>query len=277
MKHKTYSWTQRDRKTIFANCWSPEKESDKTILFVHGLGDHSGRYNNWAEKFSTKGFNFFAVDLYGHGKSSGKRGHARSLDVLLDDIDLMFEKAGELFPGSRLVLYGHSMGGNLVLNHVIRRNRPVDAVIVTSPWLKMYREPSYALIVVASIARKFYPSLTVRTPLKAEQISHDRDVNSTYSNDPLVHNRISLQLFFELYNSGLYAMRNVYKINYPFLIMHGTADTITSPKASENYVMNTGKRTTLKLWEGQYHELHHEAVADEVFQYIIDWLQEYNL
>ncbi len=277
MKYSTYSWTSPDQKIIFARCWRTEKITDKTILFVHGLGEHSGRYKGWAGKFADDGYNFLAIDLHGHGKSGGKRGHARSVAVMLDDIDLMFVKAGELFPGHRLILYGHSMGGNLVLNHVICRNPVVHAVIVTSPWLKMYREPSYAVMTLASILKKCWPSLTIKTPLRGEDLSHDPEVPEKYQRDPLVHNKISLALFFSLHESGIHAMRNVYKINHPFLIMHGTADTITSHRASEKYVLNTSSRTRLKLWEGQYHELHHEIIAGEVFMYITDWLKEFNL
>ncbi len=277
MKHKTFSWTSGDKKTIFAQCWMPDQETKKSILFVHGLGEHSGRYDKWAKRFTENGYNFLALDLRGHGKSAGKRGHARSLSVLLDDIDLMFAHAEEIFPGHRLILYGHSMGGSLVLNHVIRRNHPLSALIVTSPWLRLTREPPWGTVVLASLMNKIYPSFTVKSTIKPDQLSHDPEFSSRYTTDPLVHNKISVRLFFELHEAGKFALRNVYKINYPFLLMHGTADTITSPRASENYVMNTSKKTRLKLWEGQYHELHNELVADEVFRYIIDWLRENNL
>ncbi len=277
MKQKTYSWSSGDKRKIFARCWRPEDDAGKTILMVHGLGEHSDRYRTWAEKFTTNGYSFLAIDLRGHGRSAGKRGHAKSLGVLLDDIDLLYNKATRLFPENKLILYGQSMGGNLVLNHVISRNRPIDALIVTSPWLRLYRDPSYAVTVLASIAKKFYPSLTVRTPLRPENFSHDPAVVKDFLDDPLVHDRISLRLYFELYNAGLYALRNVYKINYPFLLMHGTEDKITSSRASRDYVMNTGNKTRLKLWEGQYHELHQELIRDDVFEYIMNWLKEYNL
>ncbi len=277
MKHETFSWISGDKKDIFAQCWRPDTDTDKSILFVHGLGEHSGRYHHWAERFTQNGYNFLAVDLRGHGRSDGKRGHTKSITYLLDDIDLMFSNADRLFPGSRLILYGHSMGGNLVLNHVITRNPNVDALIVTSPWLRLYKDPSYAVIVLSSLMKRFYPSLSVKTPIKADQLSHNPEVSKLYTGDPFVHNRISLRLFFDLYNAGLFAQRNVYKINHPFLIMHGTADTITSAKASEKYVLNTGRQTRLKLWEGLYHELHNEQISDEVFSYIINWLKEYNL
>ena len=277
MKHTTYSWISTDNKNLFAQCWESEESNGKSVLFVHGLGEHSGRYETWAKKFCENGYNFLAIDLHGHGRTEGKQGHAKSLSVLLDDIDLMFDHAAQMFAGHKLILYGHSMGGNLVLNHIIRRNRHVDAVIVTSPWLKLYSEPSYASMILSTVMKRIYPSMTVKTPLKPEQLSHDQGITIGYASDPLVHNKISLRIFFELYDSGNYALRNVYKINHPFLIMHGTADTITSHKASESFVMNTSKRTRLKLWDGQYHELHNELISDEVFDYIQGWLKEYNL
>ena len=108
-------------------------------------------------------------------------------------------------------------------------------------------------------------------------MSHDPEVARNCISDPLNHNKISLRLLYNIYDAGLYALRNVYKINYPFLLMHGTEDNITSPKASEDYVMNTTKRTHLKLWEGQYHELHNEVIYKDIFKYIIDWLAEYDI
>lgn len=278
MTHRTYNWTTKNKnRTLFAQCWRPETDSDKTILLIHGLGEHSGRYERWAELFVDKGYNFLSFDLRGHGKSTGKRGHAKSLNILLGDIDFLFSKAKKLFSGSKFILYGHSMGGNLVLNHIILRNHPVAAVIVTSPWLKLKQEPSKALISIVFFLKRFFPSLTIPNGLNAEDISHDPEVVKNYTSDPLNHNKISLKLFSEIYKSGYFALRNVYKINSPFLLMHGTADKITSPQASENYVMNTSERTHLKLWEGQYHELHNELIYKEVFEYIINWLKTHNL
>ncbi len=277
MEHKTYYWKTKDKKKLFANCWRSKNEKGITILFIHGLGEHSGRYEHWAEKFTKQGYNFISFDLRGHGKSSGIRGHAKSIFSLLHDVDLLFHKAGEMFPEQKFILYGHSMGGSIALNHIIRVNKPVSALIVSSPWLKMFKEPPYPLISLISLLNKFIPHLTIKVPFQPEQISHDPEVVKNYKKDPLIHNKISIRLFHEMYYSGYHALRNVYKINYPFLLMHGTEDKITSPKTSENYVMNTSERTSLKLWDGQYHELHNELIQDEVFHYIIQWLKKFEL
>ncbi len=274
MKNESYLWQATDKKKIFAQSWLPEKDNKKLIILIHGLGEHSSRYESWASLFNEKGYTMLSMDLRGHGKSEGKRGHAKSINQLMDDIDLLYTRAGELFPEYKKILYGNSMGGTLALNHVILRNRPISALIITSPWLKLVNEPSTFQITITHFLKRFLPSLTTSNRIKAEQISHDPEVVREYERDPLLYNRISLQMFHVIYQAGYHALRNVYKINYPFLLMHGTADSITSSKASESYLMNTGQGTRLKLWENQYHELHHELIRQEVFEYIINWLTE---
>ena len=169
---------------------------------------------------------------------------------------------------------GHSLGGNIAINYVIASTKTVDALICTSPWLKLTNPPSKALIKILQPLLKIAPGLTISNGLDPKDISSIEEEVQKYSNDPLVHGKISIGLFNSVYEGGLNALRNVYKINCPFLLMHGTADNICSPKASEEYVMNTSDRTRLKLWEGGYHELHHEPIRDEVFDYTIQWLKE---
>jgi alpha-beta hydrolase superfamily lysophospholipase len=274
MNNQTYTWLAKDGIKLFGQSWKADNDLKKLIILVHGLGEHCSRYEHWALLFNNKGYSVISMDLHGHGQSEGKRGHVKSLDVLLDDIDVLFEKSDELFPGYKKILYGHSMGGNLVLNHVIKRNRRINAVIVTSPWLKLVSEPSSLVLKITGFLKIILPSLTISNQLKAEQISHDPEVVRNYERDPLNHDRISLKMFHEVYQGGYHALRNVYKINCPFLIMHGTNDTICSPKASEDYVLNTSNRARLKLWENQYHELHNEFIKEEAHSYIIRWLEE---
>lgn len=272
MQYREYNWTSSDGKKLFARSWSTKKPSEHVVLFIHGLGEHSGRYAAWAELFNEAGYSFLSFDQRGHGRSEGIRGHARSVQYLLKDVDLLYEKSNELFPGQKKILYGHSMGGNLALNYIIQNNKPVSALIVTSPWLKLFKEPDYPTMLITKILQHIVPSLTIYNRIKPEQRSHDPSLKGENERDPYVHDRISLKMFHELYNSGLYALQNVFKINFPLLLMHGSADTVTSPKASETYLLNTNKKAHFRLWENQYHELHNELINKEVFRYIVDWL-----
>ncbi len=274
MPHHEFTWEISNQKPLFVNWWKAQKESKKTVFLIHGLGEHSGRYADWALRFNAHDYNFLSFDLPGHGKSYGKRGHISSLENILDHIDFVLKKSANFCQDHNMVFYGHSMGGNIALNHCIKRNYPFKALIITSPWLKLVSKPSGLHQLLISLANRFAPSITIKIPFNASEMTHDEAIMKSYSEDPLNHGRISVRLFHEMSQGAQTALSNIYKINYPFLLMHGSADTITSSKASKSYVLNTGKRIQFKLWEGQFHELHNEATREEVFNYIIQWLEQ---
>lgn len=276
-RYRQSDFTTSDGKYLYIQEWFPEKSPKTVILYIHGLGSHSSRLDHWAERFVGRNAGFIAYDQRGHGKSAGKRGHPTNIRYLIDDVRTMVSKLRHDFPDVRIVLYGHSLGGNIAINYVISSAYTVDALIVTSPWLKLVKPPSKTLVKLISPLLRIVPGMTLSNGLNPKDISSDEQEVQKYIEDPLVHNKISIGLFKSTYDAGFNALRNVYKINCPFLIMHGTADKITSARASEDYVMNTSKRTRLKLWEGAFHELHHEPIRDEVFNYISDWLSDQKL
>lgn len=273
-RYKQSFFTTSDSKNLFVQEWIPEKDPKVIILYLHGLGSHSGRLDHWAERFVEKQAGFIAYDQRGHGKSDLKRGHPTNIKVLINDVKAIINKIRNDFKEVPIVLYGHSMGGSIAINHVISTTYTVDALIATSPWLKLATPPSPALLKILKPLAKVVPWINMSNGLDAKDISRDEQEVLKYANDPLVHNKISIGLVYTTIEAGLNALRNVYKINCPFLLMHGTGDKITSAKASEEYVMNTSERTRLKLWGGAYHELHHEPEREEIFNYIIDWLKE---
>jgi alpha-beta hydrolase superfamily lysophospholipase len=274
MKHREYDWQSKDKKNIYAQSWEPDGQSSAVINIIHAFGEHSGRYQKWAGLFVEKGFAVLASDLIGHGKSDGKRGYIKNYQVFLDQIDLQLQKSAEIFKDSPRILYGHSMGGNLVINYSMSKDPPICALIATAPWLRLASNPPWYMLLFSRIMRPFFPSLTVKAGIDNAYRTHDPIVNQMVREDPLLHRRMSLQLYYEVSRKGLYAMRNIYKINRPFLLMHGNKDRWTSHEASMELVTNTSKLTRLKIWDGLYHELHNEISYLEVFNYIIDWLTE---
>lgn len=273
-RYKETFKTTTGKREVWTREWMPEQNTRAIVLYVHGLGSHSGRMDHWAERFVRKQIGFIAYDQQGHGKTEGKRGSPKHFSILIEDLRQLMQWIRDEFPDQKVILYGHSMGGNVAINYVISETYTADALIATSPWLKLVRPPSEMLIRLISPLVRIMPQLTLSNGLDANHISRVPEEVRKYSEDPLVHDRISIGLFKSTYEAGFNALRNVYKINCPFLLMHGTADHITSHRASEQFVMNTSDRTRLKLWEGAFHELHHEEQRDEVFEYIIDWLNE---
>jgi alpha-beta hydrolase superfamily lysophospholipase len=181
-------------KAFYACEWSPAGRPKALILIIHGLSDHAGRYRHLGAYFADSGYVLIIVDLRGHGKSFGKRGHFPSYNMIMDDISLFIKEAKMRHPALPLVLYGHSMGGNLVLNYLIRRRPDVVCAIVTSPWLRLTVKPPRYKIIMSKLVNKVFPSLTQADGINPSFLSHDDEVARLYIADDLVHSRISIQL-----------------------------------------------------------------------------------
>jgi len=274
MQQSEFNWRTKDGLKIFANVWKPEQEVTGVMCLVHGMGEHVSRYNHVAEFFTTKGFAIIANDHRGHGKSEGKRGHTPSFDMLLNEISRLIEEADTRFPNQPIFVYGHSMGGNLVLNHLLRKEPKVKGVIATGPWIKLAFEPSKILIMLGKLSRKLAPSFTQSSNLNANHISQDKKVVEKYLNDPLVHDKISSEMGMCLMDAGEWLLNGGNKkTNVPLLIMHGSGDQVTSHDASEQFSQKISGDVLFKSWDGLYHEIHNEEQKNEVFDYTWDWMK----
>ena len=271
MKQNGYKIKGVEGNVLFFRVFEPESKPLAVICLVHGLSDHSGRYEHWASLFTQKGFAFTSIDLTGHGYSDGKRGHA-SFKRLYNDISSLIAETESIFPEVPIILYGHSLGASLVLNYYIEKRPKTIGMIVSSPWLKLSSPPLIYKQIIAKIIKYFYPSFIREDELIPQNISRDPDIVQSYIYDKLVHGKISLKLFFDASIHGKEVIGKSYQINQPILIMHGSADGITSWKSSTLFARNTGKFTTFKIWDGCYHELHNEPNKLEIFEFIYNWI-----
>ncbi|MCG8697693.1 MAG: lysophospholipase [Bacteroidales bacterium] len=274
MKEETYYWKSNDGLNIFARYWQPQSNPKAIIVFIHGIGEHSGRYDQWAKKFIDNNFLFYSYDLRGHGKSQGRRGHANSYRLLFADIEQGISEAKKLFPNIPVFLYGHSFGGNQVLNYIINKNNGADGLIITSPWLKPVISFDGLSLFLIHTLQQFMPRMLVSNRIDNKDLSRNSDVGNKVDQDELCHDRISLRLFTLAYDKGIKASKSIYKINLPMLLMHGDADNITSYRASKDFVQNAGPYTKFISWDGAYHELHNEINNEEVFASVLNWLDE---
>jgi len=265
-------WVTPRYRKLYAWYLAPEIQPKAIILMVHGHGEHSKRYLNWAERFTANGYAFLAWDHFGHGLSDGKRGHINHYEQFMLEIDLAITKASEYFPTVPIILYGHSMGGNIVLNHAIRRCCRANGIIVTSPWLRLSIPISPFVDFFVSVLGFITPFITIRSKVLPSEISHIDEEVEKYKYDPLIHNKISPRLYLAIRNAGLYAVKYAKRIKTPVLIMHGEEDEITD--------FNTSKEIAEKIegcafvpWPNMYHELHNETVRGLVFETILKWLE----
>ena len=212
------------------------------------------------------------IDHRGHGKSPGTRGHARCQN-LWEDVESLMKHARLNHLDLPIFLYGHSWGGNIVSNYLLRKNvSEVRGAILSSPWLQLSFEPKKIELVLGRVMEKIYPAFTQSNGLKEDSLSRDPKVGEAYINDPLVHQKISAGLFVDAYNNGLFALEQAHIVSKPVLIFHGTDDPITSWQASEKFAQTAGPLATLKLWPDMRHETHNEIGKEQVLDYLCSWL-----
>jgi len=274
MKHLEFERQTKDGLKLFFQEWQPENESKAVVCLMHGFPEHSSRYAHVAAFLTKAGFALLTFDLRGHGKSQGKRGHVSSYESFFDDIAVLEEEARNRFPGKPIFFYGHSFGGNLVLNYALRRKPKIEGVIATSPWLRLAYDPPPLKLIIACIANKLIPSLTSPSGLETKALSRDPKIVSAYENDPLIHNRISSHMYLSIVEAGEWALDHANEFALPLLIVHGGSDRITSAEASRQFANRVPGNCTYKLWPGLYHEIHNEPEKNEVFAFIINWLND---
>jgi len=276
MNEREWGWLTRREQRVFAREWTPDDigRVRAVVALVHGMGEHSGRYRHVAEALAADGIATLAFDQLGHGRTEGKRGHADSYDDLLAGIDRLLEEAGSRFPGLPIFLYGHSMGGNLALNYILRREPNVLGAIVTGPWLKLAFEPDAIQVVAAKLMERIYPKYSNHHPLEPTHLTSDPRMLAELRDDQLGHAHITAKFFLGVHRAGRYALEHAAKLPVPLLLMHGGDDKVTSIAATRQFAERAGDRCDYREWPGMRHELHNELRREEVLAVIRSWMRE---
>jgi len=257
---------------IFSQYWKTEEKLKANILLVHGLGEHSGRYaTHFAEFFTNEGFSILTFDLPGHGKSSGKRGHIEKDDDFNKIINSVINYLRVSDPIVPIFLYGHSLGGLIVLDYLLEEKPQIKGVISTAPVLDTFKPIAPAKVKLAKKMKNILPSLSLDSGLDRSQLSRDEDVISAYNEDPLVHGATSARLGSYIIERGKYVLENLVDIELPSLVMVGTDEGIVSVNAI-NQFCESSPNCTKKIWKGLYHELHNEPEKSDVMQYTAKWM-----
>ena len=275
MNENIFDFTTTDGTSLKAVSWNKEESPKAILAIIHGHGEHKMRYKHVGEYFAENGYLVYAMDNRGHGDSSGKKGHSPSHDQLIDDVEQFLATIRSAHNDLPIILYGHSMGGNIVANYVLKRKtNELKGVILTSPMFKLAFDPPKWKITLGNMMANIWPSLIQPTGLETKHISTDLEEVKKYEQDPLIHDKMSAGLFTGLMEAADWAIDHASELALPTLIMHGTEDHIISHLGSKKFAENAGDKVSLKLWEGLYHELQNEKEKQKVMDYMLNWMEE---
>jgi alpha-beta hydrolase superfamily lysophospholipase len=270
----TFSWTTQDNLQIYAVDW-PVAQPKAVIAIIHGLGEHIHRYEHVAAFFNAHHLAVTGYDRRGHGRSEGKRGHTKSYEAFLDEISELHSETEARYPGLPIFLYGHSMGGNLLLSYVLQRHPNIQGAIVSAPHIQLAFQPSVVMVGLGKLMRNINPGFTQANGLAVDQLSRDPKVVQAYQADPLVHDRLTAITGMAMLESGDRLHQYEGSTQVPLLLMHGGEDGITSPAATQAFTQRIKGDISCKIWDGLYHEIHNEPEQEQVLDHAYAWIESH--
>ncbi|MBU2488685.1 MAG: lysophospholipase [Proteobacteria bacterium] len=259
MEHRTGSLIHGPNEELFWQAWRPESKPRGVVVLVHGYGEHSGRYPHVVETLVPEGFSVWAADNRGHGRSFGIRGHVDQWGDFRTDLRHFLSLVGEQEPGIPLFLFGHSMGGLIVLDYVLHHPQGLAGVAVSGPALDQ-GAVNPLLILASRVLSRVAPRLAVKSGLDDEAVSRDPRVVADYRNDPLVHGMATGRLGTEMARTMKWVLAHAPEFSPPLFIIHGGADRLVAPETSAEFyhrVTLTDKQRNEYL--GYFHETHNDT------------------
>ncbi|MBN2460661.1 MAG: lysophospholipase [Candidatus Cloacimonetes bacterium] len=261
--------------TLFFRRWSPRISPLAAIIIVHGLGDHSNRYQKLVDFFISRQYQIYAFDLRGHGQSPGKRGHINNWGEFREDLSEFMKLVQREKPNLPIFLFGHSMGGVITLEYCLRNSPRINGLVCSAPALG---ETGISRLkwALAYIMNHLGPGLVVSTGLDISLLSRDQSYITETRDDPLYHCQATPRLGMELSKAANWIQENARLLINPLLIVHGSDDAISLLSGSHRFIRNVVfADALLKEYRGGYHELHSDICYGQVLNDIGIWCQDH--
>lgn len=242
------------------------------ILLVHGLGEHSGRYQHVAAFFCENGYNVYSGDLTGHGNSEGDRGHISSVEEYMEDLEAMLSCIENDKP---IFLIGHDLGGLLVLYYgTFVEKESVQGIIALSPYIREKKPVSSMKQALVGMVNKLSPDSQVKNGILAEHRSHDQKIVEEFSKDPLNHTDITVSWYSAMKKARRQLMENAHDFKYPCLIMQAEDDLVVDPYGASDLFTKIGHEDKdFEMLSDMYHEVLNEEDYDVVLEKMENWIE----
>lgn len=274
MNQETYYLKQPNSPDLFVRYWNAHAAPRGTVVIVHGFTEHSGRYEFLAKLFGKHGLNSVALDLQGHGQSSGSRVYVNRFGDYLDDLDRLLDDLAAR-SAEPLFIFGHSMGGAIVALHAIERRPKVRGIILSAPAVRVGKRIFPILRHLARMVSFFFPRLRLLN-FGFGWISRDPNVVEAFRNDPLIHHgSFPVRTGSEILMACRRIQLKAPELTQPLLILQGGGDRVVDPAGAPLLHEKAGSTDKqLKMYDGLYHSVTEEPEKDQVQADLMAWIDE---
>ncbi|KAL6637021.1 hypothetical protein ACP70R_024593 [Stipagrostis hirtigluma subsp. patula] len=270
-------------ETLFTQCWWPHPTSSAIkpralVVVMHGLNEHSGRYDHLARRLNDIGIKVYGMDWTGHGGSDGLHGYVQSLDHAVNDLKMYLKKVLAENPGLPCFCFGHSTGGGIILKAALDPEVEIlmSGIFLTSPAVRV--QPAHPIIkvmapVLALIAPRYQFTGSHRN---GPPVSRDPEALRSKYSDPLVFTgSIRVRTGYEILRLTSYLQQHLHRITVPMLVLHGADDMVTDPRGSwALYEQSSSADKSIKLYKGLLHDLLIEPEKEQIMDDIVAWLTQ---
>ena len=269
--------TMADGQRLFLRDW-PRHQTHHAVLIVHGLGEHSGRYEALAQWFLAHGYAVRSYDQRGHGRTPGQRGALRRSDDLLSDLATVYEHYSASL-GRPPLLLGHSMGGLVAVRTVLDGRVEPPGLVLSSPALRPYQAPWLRRL--AAVLARVLPNLPLRNGSPLDALSHDAKVIDAYRTDPLCSRSVTPRLADFIFRAGASSIADAWRLRVPTLLLAAGSDRLVDPSGSRDFSNGAWatKQLTARFFDTLFHELFNETETGrhQVLAQLLEWLRRTHL
>ena len=263
--------TARDGTALLVRRWPASGSAPwARVLLVHGLAEHSGRWEHVGAHLAAQGLDVTAFDLRGFGASEGRRAWVERWSQLHDDVEERIVAMREAGP-EPVALYGHSLGGLIALGYVLDGRAMPDALVLSAPAIAD-AVPAWKRL-TARVLGRVAPTMLIANGLDAHDLSHDEVVVAAYGPDPLNFHRSTVSFGLQAFTEQARVQAALDRLSLPTLVIHGGEDHVVPTAGSAALEGRPG--VTRTVYPRIRHELHNEPEGPAILDDVVAWLREH--
>jgi acylglycerol lipase len=261
----------RDGTSLLVRRWPSDAGAAwARVILVHGLAEHSGRWEHVGAQLSRAGLEVEAMDLRGFGASAGRRAWVDRWSEFHDDIEERVAAARSR-SDAPVVLYGHSLGGLIALGYVLDGRARPDLLVLSAPAIAA-AIPTWKRL-LAGVLGRVAPTMLIANGLDANDLSHDPAVVAAYGPDPLNFHKSTVGFGQRAFAEQARVSDSLDRLTIPTLVIHGGEDRIVPTATSAGLQGRPG--VTRRVYPGIRHELHNEPEGPAILDQVVAWLRDH--
>jgi alpha-beta hydrolase superfamily lysophospholipase len=240
----------------------PTGDATLLVVITYGYFENMKRYREVIERWNTRGLAVVTYDLRGHGLSEGRRGFIARFTDYTDDLTALLDELGKdttLRQLGRPMLFGHSLGGLISIHGALRAQPSLSGLALSSPWLANAKKVPAVKLIPGRLLSRLVPTISMPAGVKGADCTRSPEIAEAYENDPMNFKTANVRWFTESARAQSEAQERASEIKLPLICIHGAADKIAQPAASEHFVTRTASadKEYVSL-PGNYHEVLNE-------------------